>query len=280
MKDYNTLVFAGCGMKGAAYVGALNELENRGILKNINTAVGTSAGSIIAMMHMLGFSPNEMAKILMDKEFVEFKDESIGVVRDTWRLIFGYGRYRPDKLQVWLKELCAIKLHANATFREVSGLYVIGDNLSRDKNIIFCAEDTPDVPVWLGVSISACIPFFFKSIKYNGDRVCDGGLTWNMPMDLLTEPHICLGLQTGEPTIPGGQYTNIRSIFSYAAAVFGRAMSSANKAHVKANMSEDIVTIDPCGVSTTEFEVTKVQKSDLIRSGQAAVAEFLKKYSA
>lgn len=45
---YKNLVLEGGGIRGLAYPGALQVLEGKGVLKNINRVAGTSAGAIIA----------------------------------------------------------------------------------------------------------------------------------------------------------------------------------------------------------------------------------------
>ena len=47
---FRNLVFEGGGVKGVAYVGALNELHKRGILDSIERVGGTSAGAINAVL--------------------------------------------------------------------------------------------------------------------------------------------------------------------------------------------------------------------------------------
>ena len=44
------LVFEGGGVLGVAYCGALEELSNRGMLCEVDTYAGTSAGSIVAAL--------------------------------------------------------------------------------------------------------------------------------------------------------------------------------------------------------------------------------------
>lgn len=59
------LVFSGGGAKGIAHVGALMELEQRGI--PYRRVVGTSSGSIMALMLAAGYSANEMAMAITER---------------------------------------------------------------------------------------------------------------------------------------------------------------------------------------------------------------------
>ena len=53
---FKNLVFEGGGVKGIAYVGAMEILEKRGILQNIERVGGTSAGAINAVLLALNYS--------------------------------------------------------------------------------------------------------------------------------------------------------------------------------------------------------------------------------
>lgn len=83
MGTYRNLVFEGGGVKGIAYVGALGELESRGLLDDVERVAGTSAGSIVATLLALDYSVSEMWEILWSLDFRDFLDDSTGMVRDT-----------------------------------------------------------------------------------------------------------------------------------------------------------------------------------------------------
>ncbi len=51
---YKNLALEGGGVRGLAYSGALEVLENKGILKNIERVAGSSAGAIAGLMISLG----------------------------------------------------------------------------------------------------------------------------------------------------------------------------------------------------------------------------------
>ena len=67
--QFKNLVFEGGGVKGIAYVGAMDVLKDRGVLKGIERIGGTSAGAINATLFALGFSNSEQNKILSKLNF-------------------------------------------------------------------------------------------------------------------------------------------------------------------------------------------------------------------
>lgn len=68
------IVFEGAGIRGIAYSGAINELEQKGMLKNIKRVGGTSAGAITALLLTLGYSSGEIANIVSSTSFKKFND--------------------------------------------------------------------------------------------------------------------------------------------------------------------------------------------------------------
>jgi len=84
---FRNLIFEGGGVKGIAYVGALEVLTEKGILETVSRVAGTSVGAINAILLGLGFSPEEARRILFSLDFKAFMDDSWGVVRDSQRLV-------------------------------------------------------------------------------------------------------------------------------------------------------------------------------------------------
>ncbi len=68
------LIFKGGGPKGIAYAGVLQALENRALLKSVKRVAGTSAGAITAVLIALGYSPEEVKKLLFETNLMTFLD--------------------------------------------------------------------------------------------------------------------------------------------------------------------------------------------------------------
>jgi NTE family protein len=194
---YKNLVFEGGGVKGVAYGGVFEVLEQRQITPQIQSVAGTSAGAITATMMRL----KEFLKIMITLNFEKFEDgcELIG----PFRLIrhFGWfkGNYFLKLMESYIKEKTG---DGRATFRDLvekyrdrhfKRLYVFGTNLTQEAVQKFSYETTPDVAVADAVRISMSIPFFFQTRYYeqNGsnDPYCDGGVLNNYPIDTFDEQH-------------------------------------------------------------------------------------------
>ena len=117
---FRNLVFEGGGVKGIAYIGAIQVLQEKGILSDIQRVGGTSAGAINATLFALGFTIAEQRSILKKLDFNNFMDDSWGVIRDTDRLINKFGWYKGDFFHEWIARLINKKLgNPNATFRDL-----------------------------------------------------------------------------------------------------------------------------------------------------------------
>jgi NTE family protein len=193
---FKNLIFEGGGVKGIAYVGAMQVLEAKGILKDIVRVGGTSAGAINATLLGLNYSVDETMQTLSRLNFRRFLDDSWGIVRDTNRLITEFGWYKGDFFRTWIGEIIEAKTgNSESTFLEVDSLkkernfrdlYFIGTNLSTGFGEVLSFEHTPRMCVADAVRISMSIPLFFSAKRsMRGDVYVDGGVVDNYPVKLF-----------------------------------------------------------------------------------------------
>lgn len=193
---FRNLIFEGGGVKGIAYVGAMEVLEQKGILQSIQRVGGTSAGAINAVLLGLNYSPAETKDILMRLNFRNFLDASWGLVRDTDRLLTEFGWYKGDYFRGWIGELIRTKTgNSESTFNDVQNkkpgrgfldIYLMGTNLSTHFSEVFSFEHTPRMCIADAVRISMSIPLFFSAMRsLRGDVYVDGGVLDNYPIKLF-----------------------------------------------------------------------------------------------
>lgn len=189
---FRNLVFEGGGVKGIAYIGAMQVLEKRKILDSIKRVGGTSAGAITALLLGLNYTFSEIKKIMSELDFTNFLDDSWGIIRDTTRLLTEYGWYKGDYFRNWIANIIQQKTgNPDATFNDCKkqgfrDMYFVGTNISTGFSEVFSFEHTPRVCVADAVRISMSIPLFFavkKSLR--GDVYVDGGVLDNYPIKLF-----------------------------------------------------------------------------------------------
>ena len=188
---FKNLVFEGGGVKGIAYVGALEVLDNEGILNNIERVAGTSAGAMVAVMVALRYSAEEVRQVLWNLDFKEFKDSSRGVLRDTIRLFKEYGWYKGDFFRDQIAKLIEKKTGiGEMTFEQLEetgqyrDLYLVGADLTTGLSKVFSAhnQETKTMKIADAARISMSIPLFFAAVRGGKDNkhlFVDGGLLDN-----------------------------------------------------------------------------------------------------
>jgi NTE family protein len=191
--QFRNLVFEGGGVKGIAYIGAMQVLSQRSLLKDILRVGGTSAGAINALIFALGYDILAQRDILNSTDFRKFMDDSFGVIRDIRRLSKHFGWHKGDFFSGWIGKLVEDRLgNAQATFSDLKkvkspDLYVIGTNLSTGYSETFSFERYPDMPLVTAVRISMSFPLFFAAARFGprNDVYIDGGVMLNYPIKLF-----------------------------------------------------------------------------------------------
>lgn len=185
---FKNLVFEGGGVKGIAYVGALGVLESRGILQNVERVAGTSAGAMMAVLIGMRYSAEEVRDILWKLNFRDFMDDSVGIVRDTKRLMNEYGWYQGYYFRNLIASFIQRKTgNGEATFEDIANthqyrdIYLVGADLTTGLSKMYSARLTPKVKVADAARVSMSIPLFFaaKRDEKNNHVMVDGGLLDN-----------------------------------------------------------------------------------------------------
>ncbi len=214
------LVFKGGGVRGIAYIGALEVLDEMGILEHVDRAAGTSAGAIAATLFSFRLSIAETKALFNTLDItkvpqVTLKDLPTGDtprerlrriihtpdLESASRFLNNYGWHSSRYFYVWLQGIIAQQCEGNgmATFAEFQErgfreLYIVAANVSRQRPEYFSAQDTPDVAVADAVRMSMSIPLFFEALQFDGrhfgsgDYYVDGGVYDNFPMDIFDAP--------------------------------------------------------------------------------------------
>jgi NTE family protein len=320
MKDYifRNLVFEGGGVKGITYGGALYELEQKGILKNIKRVAGTSAGAITAVLLAVGYTTAEVSDIVAKTNFTDFADDTPGIYTDIRRLKNNYGWHKGDAFKRWIGNLIKKKKgKANLKFKDLQEsensmeLYLTTTNLSKQVSDVFSFEHTPDVEIRLAARMSMSIPLYFQCVRFDNvkkDVMVDGGVAWNYPLNIFDNVKYLYDIKNGEKKgysdAPGYIFNhetlgfrldsyreiqfnrknwsnvpeNIKVFKDYALALVGFMQEMANKRHLHQTDWNRTIFIDTLDVMTTNFNIPKDKIDELIESGKRGVNTYFKWY--
>jgi len=115
------LCLSGGGIKFLAYCGSLKALEEHNIAPTINEIIGTSAGSIFALLMAIGCTSEELEEIALTYDFSSFLDyNKINLVEDGKRLIEKYGICEGKNITEFCDNLVKKKLDIeNITFMKL-----------------------------------------------------------------------------------------------------------------------------------------------------------------
>ena len=188
MKKIEILCFSGGGSKSLAIIGVLKKLEEqvekKKISLNIKEISGVSAGSILGLAYILGYTSSQLEEEIMEKNFEHLKDIKIT------NFFIKYGIDSGKNIISWIDTMILKKgYNKNITFKELYDktnitFKVLATNLNKYKYTCFDWQNTPDVIVTDAIRMSISIPFYFHMQKYNNDIHVDGALIDNYPIKL------------------------------------------------------------------------------------------------
>jgi NTE family protein len=231
MADIHYLVFSGGGAAGAAYGGALQqlELEPEFSMQKIKGVAGASAGAITALLVGLGYTAQEITQKLRQIDFSTLEDGG-NFIQKTGRLLTKYGKYRGSALFELVKSFIKEKFPQNhpekITFQDIKNLtgidlYIVTtknyrkNKIFKNKTKIFCTEKHWDTPIADVIHASAAAPVYYSRLRLRkirkgryelGDKNChlfsDGGVKKNYPIDIFDHSKYLEGsLQDDYPMI-------------------------------------------------------------------------------
>lgn len=199
----------GGGVRGLAYSGALEVLDQKGILSNIENIAGSSAGAIAGLVVALGYSSHEIDSVLQNLKIGEFNDGKFFFSKIK-RIKKEYGMYKGEKFEAWLAHLIEFKTgNADITFNDLHQMHLndkkfknffcTGTNISQQRLEILSWKTQPDMKLRTAVHISSCIPFYFIPVAIDGegnevslkdttanyDLYVDGGMLCNYPINIF-----------------------------------------------------------------------------------------------
>jgi NTE family protein len=299
------LVFEGGGVKGLAFCGALQVLEEKGIMSEVKRVAGSSAGAITAGLLTCGFTPHDILEEVGKKNFNDFKDEDFGVFRDVKRLMTEYGYYAGKEFHDWYGRLLEAKSgDADITFGDVFRRYkkeliITGTCLNRRETHFYNRKRNKDMPVRDAVRISMSIPLFFAAVEWQGDLLVDGGVMNNYPiwifdgektpdpknrhndpnpktlgLKLLTEEEV-------EETVSGEHLSNgIYNLKDFTLSLVDCLMTQIDRLHFKPGDWNRTIAINTRQIKTTQFDLTQGEKELLLEEGRKGAEKFFAWYDA
>ena len=283
-------VFSGGGMKGFAYVGAMQVLEENGI--QFKRVAGTSAGAILATFIAAGFNAKELEEVFDELNMKALLDPPkiiINIPLLKWfNLYKNYGMYRGKLLEKWFERKLATK--GVYSFNDIppGSLKLVASDLTNGKILIL-----PDDLGNYGVSaakfsiakalrMSCGLPFFFEPEYLNTQKntcvVVDGGVLSNFPFWIFDNgyklrPVLGIKLSSANEDLPARKIDNAIQLFE---ALFSTMQTAHDKRYVERKFEKNIIFIPVEKYNTTEFDMDNATKQKLMSIGKEKATQFLK----
>jgi predicted patatin/cPLA2 family phospholipase len=174
--NFQELIISSGSNKGICLIGILNELNKNYPINKINYYTGCSVGAIICSLINIGYTINELNKIIFEINFEIFQDLKIINLLEKCGLDEGI------KFTNFLTALIINKkFNQNITFKELHDitrktLTIVVTNITKGISEYHNYINTPNLSVLLSLRMSTNIPIIFSPIFYNDNYYVDGAL--------------------------------------------------------------------------------------------------------
>lgn len=185
--DYDTLVISGGSTKGLIALGSLQYLSEQYLLKNINTYIGTSIGSIICYFLIIGYTPIEIVVYICKNNILE-KIKNMNLCN----IMNGNGVIPFSDIHEIMERMTIEKIGFLPTLKQLKDKYdktlvCTTYNLSKGHPEYLSHKNYPDLPCLTALRMSSNLPMIFEKYKYGENYYIDGAVYNNFPIDIAKE---------------------------------------------------------------------------------------------
>ena len=269
------LVFSGAGLRIYTFLGFIKGLNEHDILKNVSSVIGTSSGSLIAILCILDFSYKEIEEIILKINTSDLKNINSENIINFFN---DYGVDDARNFERIINIILNIKVkNEDITFKD---LYEI----TKKKLIItatcvntmcleyFDHENTPNVSVKKALLMSICMPLIFKPIKIDNKFYVDGGLISHYPIDYFKDnKDETIGILV---TTSLNKFKEINNIKDYIYNIMSCSFINLIK-NCYNNYKENTVLVENNTVNFLDFNIEYNTKISLIEEGYKETIKFL-----
>lgn len=256
-------VFSGAGALYPVQAGALITLEDMGYIPE--ALVGTSGGAIIAGARACGYKGKELERIILES----WPQKHNLIKPSLISLFWNWGLVDITKLQNVLKQ------YLDKTFAEVDiPLYIVATLSSTNETIIFSKENSPDMPIWLAVSASICIPIFFTPVVIEGKKYTDGGVTANFYLDLFSDSSNVIGLKFRAKSKNSEEP---KSLVEYLMNNLNSLIEASTREHMEDAVKAKVIVLES-KAKGLDFNLNDSQIRDMLNEGRLSVTKWIFKH--
>ena len=269
------IVFSGAGLRIYTFLGFIKALNEYDLLKNITSIIGTSSGSLIAVLCILDFTYNEIEEIILKINASNLKNINSDNIMNFFK---DYGVDDGKNFERIINIILNIKVkNENITFKELYELtnkrLIITATCVNTMDIeYFDYETTPDISIKKVLLMSISIPLIFKPVKIDNKYYVDGGLISHYPIDYFKdEKDETLGVLV---TSSLNKFMEINNIKDYIYNIMSCSFINLIK-NCYNNYKENTVLVENNTVNFLDFNIEYNTKISLIEEGYKETLKFL-----
>lgn len=261
------LVLSGGGVKGIAHIGVLYALDKLKCLDKITEFAGTSIGSLIMAMYILGYSPTELY------DFIKLFD--LGKLKNLSILnIHLFGLDNGSRIEYVIKRLIKGKnFNENITLKELYDIKkkkaIFTTMCINTIEICYMSHEThPTLPLYLAIRMAISLPLIYCPVQYNGYYYIDGGCYDNYPMSVFKndiDSTIGILLVDSRDTVD-----KIDNLETYISRVF-KCIMVGMSVNSKNGYEKNTIDIDVESINIVDYEINDAKKDELFLKGYKSV---------
>lgn len=297
------IVFEGAGIRGLAYAGVVKELENRGVIQELNRVGGTSAGALTAALISLGYSGEEIEDLVAETNWDQFNDANMPyLLKGAYRLNDQYGWYKGRAFTNWMEGVIAQKTgNPDLTFAQAKQLdfpelYCTTVAVDSQELLVLSAETFPNMRIADAMRAAISIPFYFEAVPINSegkvldnlddpDRrylLIDGGMIANYPIDMFDQYEgLTVGFRMDDPEqIEHDQSDHklcsrdVSNLKNYTIALYVMALENTSRLNMTEQDWQRTVSISSGNIGPMIKELSESDKSFLMDNGKKATGKW------
>lgn len=257
------LVLSGGGARGAAHIGILKELERMRV--PVDYIAGTSMGAIVGGLYASGMSTDEIETALKNIDWDDIFndqppreklstnrkfDEAFFLINKAvglkdGRVQLGSGLIQGRKMYLLLQEL-TLPVSDLTDFDQLSIPFrAVASDIATGESVALGSGDLA-----AAIRASMSIPGFFAPMEIDGRLLVDGGVTNNLPVDVVRDmgADIAIVVDISTPLVPKEQ---LGSVFSIVLQLTGILTRSNTEAQIRTLTDSDILIVPELGGLTT-----------------------------
>ena len=193
-KKYNTLILSGGGINGLYTLGGMQYIDDQNYLENVNKYVGTSIGTFICYLIIIGYKPLEIISKVISEKLLE-KFEKINLINT----INGHGIYPWKHIDDFLINLTLEKCEQTLTFKDIFDKYdckfiCCTYNITKQVTEYISVDTHPNLLCTSAIRMSCNVPLLFSRYRYKDSYYIDGGIVNDFPITIVSEDENILGI--------------------------------------------------------------------------------------